>query len=263
MDDFFAVWQGAAVPLPDIRQPNVGYLVHDLKNNLETQQSPKSFACGGFDSGAQANCGPGAQNKGHTATPQQHDVRANHEPTNHDQSAAFPVRQASFTNQSVLIPRLPLTAAPVIHTEVFTSLPPWLSLVLPQPEDQVVWVQRECQVILDIKLKEAFALLGQHSVTWKNFVIPSTANVNTKDYCSEGDAVRLSVRVFGADTGSEYKSVCKACSRREGKKQGELSLVDFYAASNVIKVRDDGLVQVKFKFSCYPKHQSPNESAYM
>ena len=100
-------------------------------------------------------------------------------------------------------------------------------------------------------------------MTQKSLVIPLTANVKTKGYHSEGNVVHLSVRVFGADTKSEYRSVCRKCSTREGNKKGKLSLVDFYAASNVIKASDDGLVQVKFKFCCYPKHQNPNESAYL
>jgi len=124
-------------------------------------------------------------------------------------------------------------------------------------------VRRECQVVLEIKFKEIPAIPGQRPVTWKSLVIPSTANVRTEDYRGEGDVVHFSVRVFGADTKSEYKSVCDACSKREGKKKGKPSLVDFHAASNVIKASDDGLVQVKFKFSCYPKHQNPNESAYL
>jgi hypothetical protein len=100
-------------------------------------------------------------------------------------------------------------------------------------------------------------------MTRKRLVIPATANVRTEDYCGDGDVVHLSVRVFGADTKIEYKSVCDKCSKREGKKKGKPSLVDFYAASNVNIAPDDGLVQVKFKLSCYPKHQSPNESAYL
>ena len=94
-------------------------------------------------------------------------------------------------------------------------------------------------------------------------VVPSTANVKAQEDYYEGDLVYLSVRVFGADTKSEYKSVCSICSRREGKKRGMPSLIDFYAASNVTEVSDDGPVQVKFKFCCYPKHQSPNESTYL
>jgi len=124
-------------------------------------------------------------------------------------------------------------------------------------------VRRECQVVLDINFKELPALPVQRPVTWKSLVIPSTANVRTEASCGEGDIVHFSVRVFGADTKSEHKSVCDACSKREGKKKGVPSLVDFHAASNVIKASDDGLVRVKFKFSCYPKHQSPNESAYL
>ena len=96
-----------------------------------------------------------------------------------------------------------------------------------------------------------------------SLVVPSTANVKTNKYRGEGNVVHLSVRVFGADTKSEYKSVCNKCSTREGKKKGKPSLVDFCAASDVIKASDAGLVQVKFKFSCYPNHQNTNESAYL
>ena len=116
---------------------------------------------------------------------------------------------------------------------------------------------------LDINFKELPALPGHHSVTQKSLIIPLTANVKTEEYYGEGDVVHLSVRVFGADSNCEYNSICNACSKREGKKKGKPSLVDFYAASNVIKPSDDGLVQVRFKFSCYPKHQIPNESAYL
>ena len=96
-----------------------------------------------------------------------------------------------------------------------------------------------------------------------SLVIPSTANVRTNQYCGEGNVVHLSVRVLGEDAKSEYKHVCESCNKREDKKKGKPSLVEFYAASDVIKASDDGIVQVKFKFSCYPNHQSPNESAYL
>ena len=146
-----------------------------------------------------------------------------------------------------------------------TSLPSWLSLVQPQPEDQVITIRRECQVALDIKFEELLALPRYLPVTQKSLVIPLTANVRTQEYYGEGDVLHLSVRVYGADTHSEYKSICNACSEREGegKKKGETSLVDFYAASNVIKASDAGLARVKFNFSCSPNHQSQNESAYL
>ena len=150
----------------------------------------------------------------------------------------------------------------IIHTKVYTSLPAWLSLVRPQAEDQVISIGRECLVALDIKLKELPDHPGNLPVIQKSLVIPLTANVRTEEYYGEGDVVHLSMRVFGADTQCEHKSICNACSKREGKKKGKPSLVDFYAARNVIKPSDDGLVQVKFKFCCYPQHQIPNESAY-
>ena len=100
-------------------------------------------------------------------------------------------------------------------------------------------------------------------MTRKSLVIPSTASVKTEKYFGEGDVVHLSVRVFGADTKSECQFVCDKCSKREGKKKGKPSLVDFNAASNVIKASDDGLVVVKFKFCCYPNHQHPNDNNYL
>ena len=80
---------------------------------------------------------------------------------------------------------------------------------------------------------------------------------------NEEDVLHISVRVFGSDTKREYTAVCDACSEREGKKTGKPSLVDFHAASNIIKASENGLAQVKFKFSCYPEHQKSNESAYL
>ena len=150
-----------------------------------------------------------------------------------------------------------------MYTKVYSSLPDWLSLSRPQPEGQVVNVRRECQVALEIRSKELPALSGRRPVKWKGLVIPSTANVKTNNYNDEEDVLHIAVRVLGADTKREYKAVCYACSKREGKKKGKPSLVDFYAASNFIKAPEDGIIQVKFKFPCYPEHQNPDESAYL
>jgi len=149
-------------------------------------------------------------------------------------------------------PRLHVRPAPKIGIPTA-----WLSLVQPLAEDHVIPVRRGCQVVLDIDFNELSSV-----TTRKSLVIPSTASVRTDDHYAEWEVVHLSVRVFGADTQSEYKSVCNACSRGEGEKIGNPSIVDFYAASNVIKSSNDGMAQVKFKLSCHPKHQRPNESAY-
>jgi hypothetical protein len=147
--------------------------------------------------------------------------------------------------------------------DVYISLPSWLSSVKPEPEDQVVMLRRECQVVLEIDLRSLPALPSQQVISWKSLVIPSTAGVKTEDYDSERDSLHLSVRVFGAGTKKEYNAVCTDCSKREGKKKGTPSLVDFHADSNVIEAPESGLVRVKFKFTCYPKHQHLDESAYL
>ena len=150
-----------------------------------------------------------------------------------------------------------------MRIEEYTSLPGWFSRVQPQPKGQVVSVRRECLVTLEINLRGLPSLPGQEAMAWKGLVIPSTAGVRAEDYAGERSVLHLSLRVLGADTKDEYNAVCIACNKREGKKKGMPSLVDFQATSDIIKPSDDGLVRVKFRFSCYPKHQNPNESAYL
>ena len=150
-----------------------------------------------------------------------------------------------------------------MRIEGYTSLPSWFSHVQPPPIGHVVSVRRECLITLEINLKGLLDLPGQDVMTWNGLVIPSTAGVRAEDYAGDRGVLHLSLRVFGADTNKECNAVCIACSKREGKKKGMPSLVDFQAASDIIKASDDGLVRVKFRFSCYPKHQNPNESAYL
>ena len=149
------------------------------------------------------------------------------------------------------------------RTEVYTSLPCWLSRVQPKPNGQVVMVRQDSKVTIEINLRGLPVPPGQQFTTWKGLVIPSTAGVKTDDYTGERDLLHVSVRVFGADTKAECDAVCKKCNKREGKKKGRPSLVDFHASSDVIRASEDGLVRVKFQFSCYPTHQHPNESAYL
>jgi len=167
-------------------------------------------------------------------------------PASHAEEIATP------DGAEVPLPLLPVRPAPKIRIPTA-----WLSLVRPRAEDHIIPVRRECQVVLDINFMELSSV-----TTRKSLVIPSTASVRTEDYYVEWEVVHLSVRVFGADTQSEYKSICSACSKRVGEKIGNPGLVDFYAASNVTKASNDGMAQVKFSFSCDPNHQSPNESAY-
>ena len=146
-----------------------------------------------------------------------------------------------------------------MRTEVITSLPGWLSRVIPQPKRQIITVRRESSVTLDINMRGLPYLPGQ-LVTWRGLVVPSTPGVKTEVYRGEQDVLHLSVRVFGADTRREYNSPCEACVRWVGWTP---RLIDFRAISDVIKASEDGLVRVRFHFSCYPEHQNENEGAYL
>ena len=150
-----------------------------------------------------------------------------------------------------------------MYTKVYTSLPDWLYLSRPRPECQVVNVRRECCVALGIRSRELPGISSQPPVKWKGLVIPSTDSVRTNDYRGEEDVLHVVVRVLGAGTKTEYEAVCNICSKRETKKKGKPSLLDFHAASDFIKAPEDGIMPIKFKFSCYPKHQNPDESAFL
>jgi len=98
MGDLSAVSQSTAVPSPDIQQPDVGNFEQIFKNNLETQQLLESFACGEFDSAAQANCVPGAQNKEHLTFTQPRELPSF---MNHPDSSINPrLRSASVSTIS-------------------------------------------------------------------------------------------------------------------------------------------------------------------
>ena len=79
-----------------VQQPSVGYSEQGVVNNLATQQTSESFACGGLKDGVEEICVPETQNSKHAVTPQQFDVKVNCEPINHGEAAAVPVPQASL-----------------------------------------------------------------------------------------------------------------------------------------------------------------------
>ena len=92
-----------ADPSPEIQESSVEKTEKDVIDSLTTQRSLESFACGGLNGGAQAIFVPGAQNREHTAAPQQLGVRACYGPMSYDEIAAVPALQAPLLPTAALV----------------------------------------------------------------------------------------------------------------------------------------------------------------
>ena len=69
-------------------------------------------------------------------------------------------------------------------------------------------------------------------------------------------------RLYGATTKRLYENVCANCEKREGKKKGAPSLVDFHAERDIVEPKG-GKIRVEFCFCCYPKCHQSGDSGYL
>jgi hypothetical protein len=60
------------------------------------------------------------------------------------------------------------------------------------------------------------------------------------------------IHLYGASTKRRYEAVCASCEKRDGKKKGTPSLIDFKTESDFIEWKD-GKVHVEFVFCCFAK----------
>ena len=140
-------------------------------------------------------------------------------------------------------------------------MPDWIALIKPLPrvEDRVITLRRETHVTLDLNLEQ---ISMQLSKVCSGIKIPATGSV--KDYADTTGKSLLEFRVnlYGATTKRRYENVCAKCEKREGKKKGILSPIDFKTASDMI-VPKDGKICIDFVFCCYPKDHGPEDGEYL
>ena len=55
---------------------------------------------------------------------------------------------------------------------------------------------------------------------------------------------------------------CPSCEKREGKKKGIPSLIDFHAERDIIEPKD-GKIRIEFTFCCYPKDHRLGDTEYL
>jgi hypothetical protein len=121
----------------------------------------------------------------------------------------------------------------------------------------VITVRRETHVALDIVLER---LPTQPPGGCSGVKIPSTASVRNFGETAGKNLLEFRIHVSSATSQRRYDKVCANCEKREGKKKGTPSLIDFVATHDVIEQRD-GKLRVEFIFCCYPKcHQ---DTAYL
>ena len=85
-----------------------------------------------------------------------------------------------------------------------------------------------------------------------------------KNYANTTGKTLLEFRVhlYGATTNRRYEVACENCQKREGKRRGTPSLVDFKAEYDMIESKD-GKLRVEFTFCCYPKCHKQGDMEYM
>ena len=153
---------------------------------------------------------------------------------------------------------LPSTSVPSF-SKPRSSLPDWISFIKPYPQagETIITLRRETHIALDIIFKRLprRALAG-----FSGLRIPATGSVGNHADAIEGTLLEFSIRVYGATTDQLYPAVCARCEKREGKRRGTPSLIDFHAPQDVIEPKD-GKIRVDFSFCCYSICRK--ESAYL
>ena len=90
--------------------------------------------------------------------------------------------------------------------------------------------------------------------------IPAT--VSLKNFADTIGKLEFRIRLHGTTTKKLYEFVCENCQRREGKRRGTPSLIDFKAEYDVIEPKD-GKIRVEFSFCCYPKCHRLGDAEYL
>lgn len=145
--------------------------------------------------------------------------------------------------------------------QLCSSMPDWIALIKPPPQvmESVITLRRETHVILDMSLEQ---IQRRQSAVCSGIKIPATGSVKNYADTTGKTLLELRINLLGATTKRPYESVCTSCEKREGKKKGIPSLIDFKAESDMIAPKD-GKIRVEFVFCCYPKHHRLGDREYL
>ena len=142
-----------------------------------------------------------------------------------------------------------------------SSLPQWIVLIKPLPWSggSVIKLRRESHVALDI-IPEY--LPGPLPAGFGGIKIPATSSVLNSSETAHRVFLEFRIHLYGATTKRRYENVCPSCEKREGKKKGIPSLIDFHAERDVIEPKG-GKIRIEFTFCCYPKDHRLGDMGYL
>jgi hypothetical protein len=142
-----------------------------------------------------------------------------------------------------------------------SSMPDWITFIKPPPRagENVITLRREYHLALDIILEH---LPGELPAGCNGIKVPATASVRTFADTTDKTLLEFRIHLYGASTKQRYESVCASCQRREGKRKGIPSLIDYKTDSDVIEPKD-GKIRVAFVFCCCPRDHRLGDTEYL
>ena len=140
-------------------------------------------------------------------------------------------------------------------------MPEWINLIkpLPRARERIIKLRRETRVAFDIVFEH---LPRQPPTGCSGIKIPPTGCVKNYADTTGKSLLEFYIHVYGATTNQRYEAVCKSCEKREGKKNGHPSMIDFKAETDMIEIKD-GKLRIEFVFCCYPKDHQLGDSGYL
>ena len=142
-----------------------------------------------------------------------------------------------------------------------SSLPHWIALIKPLPWSggNLIKLRRESHVALDIIPDR---LPRPLPAGFGGIKIPATSSVVGPSETANKILLEFRIHLYGATTKRRYEKVCPSCEKREGKKKGIPSLIDFHAERDIIEPKG-GKIRIEFTFCCYPKDHRLGDTDYL
>ena len=170
-----------------------------------------------------------------------------------DPGLAIPVDASNGPHMGQGLGNVRCFYSPLLHntfSEWYSSVSDWITFLKPLPKEgeNVITLRRETHVALNIHFDR---LPREPPIGCRGIKIPATGGVRNYSEPTGETLLEFRIHVYGA-TGQLYNTACANCERREGKRKGTPSLIDFHASQDTIAAKD-GKIRVDFSFCCYPK----------
>ena len=125
-------------------------------------------------------------------------------------------------------------------------------------DEKTIELRRERQIKLEIIVSVEPLGIGPPEYCIR---VPHTRSVKNSGFRGGRTVLDLKLEVLGATTGRALMTTCRTCSIRESSPSSSVSMVDFVAKEDLIKV-ENGQAFVAFRFLCLPVHHGITDKEY-